>query len=137
MKSKDKDQDKHQEELEKTSEKIDSVDEHRDILNRVIREGEEIFKINNRAITLSAIIAGLEIGFSYFLICSLYYLLSGTMAENTINFFSLVYPIGFVLVVLGKSALLRSKHPFNHSRTQWTTHDLGVTASLGIVILAT
>jgi hypothetical protein len=32
MKSKDKDQDKHQE-LEKTSEKIDSVDEHRDILN--------------------------------------------------------------------------------------------------------
>jgi formate/nitrite transporter FocA (FNT family) len=50
----------------------------------VIREGEEIFKINNRAITLSAIIAGLEIGFSYFLICSLYYLLSGTMAENTI-----------------------------------------------------
>jgi formate/nitrite transporter FocA (FNT family) len=55
-----------------------------DILSRVIREGEEIFKINNRAITLSAIIAGLEIGFSYFLICSLYYLLSGTMAENTI-----------------------------------------------------
>jgi hypothetical protein len=34
MKSKDKDQDKHQEELEKTSEKIDSVDEHRDILSR-------------------------------------------------------------------------------------------------------
>jgi hypothetical protein len=41
MKSKDKDQEKHQEELEKTSE-IDSVDEHRDILSRVIREGEEI-----------------------------------------------------------------------------------------------
>lgn len=113
MKSKDKEQEKHQEELEKTSEEIDSVDEHRDILSRVIREGEEIFKINNRAITLSAIIAGLEIGFSYFLICSLYYLLSGTMAENTIfKLFSLVYPIGFVLVVLGKSALLRSKHPF-------------------------
>jgi hypothetical protein len=32
MKSKGKDQEKHQEELEKTSEKIDSVDEHRDIL---------------------------------------------------------------------------------------------------------
>ena len=126
MKSKDKDQEKHQEELEKTSEEIDSVDEHRDILSRVIREGEEIFKINNRAITLSAIIAGLEIGFSYFLICSLYYLLSGTMAENTIfKLFSLVYPIGFVLVVLGKSALFTEQTSvltipvLNGQRTIW------------------
>ena len=126
MKSKDKEQEKHQEELEKTSEKIDSVDEHRDILSRVIREGEEIFKINNRAITLSAIIAGLEIGFSYFLICSLYYLLSGTMAENTIfKLFSLVYPIGFVLVVLGKSALFTEQTSvltipvLNGQRTIW------------------
>jgi hypothetical protein len=42
MKSKDKDQDKHQEELEKTSEKIDSVDEHRDILSRVFAKGRDI-----------------------------------------------------------------------------------------------
>ena len=126
MKSKDKDQEKHQEELEKTSEEIDSVDEYRDILSHVIREGEEIFKINNRAITLSAIIAGLEIGFSYFLICSLYYLLSGTMAENTIfKLFSLVYPIGFVLVVLGKSALFTEQTSvltipvLNGQRTIW------------------
>lgn len=126
MKSKDKDQEKHQEELEKTSEEIDSVDEYRDILSRVIREGEEIFKINNRAITLSAIIAGLEIGFSYFLICSLYYLLSGTMAENTIfKLFSLVYPIGFILVVLGKSALFTEQTSvltipvLNRQRTIW------------------
>jgi formate/nitrite transporter FocA (FNT family) len=126
MKSKDKDQEKHQEELEKTSEEIDSVDEHRDILSRVIREGEEIFKINNRAITLSAIIAGLEIGFSYFLICSLYYLLSGTIAENIIfKLFSLVYPIGFILVVLGKSALFTEQTSvltipvLNRQRTIW------------------
>ena len=126
MKSKDKDQEKHQEELEKTSEEIDSVDEHRDILSRVIREGEEIFKINNRAITLSAIIAGLEIGFSYFLICSLYYLLSGTIAENIIfKLFSLVYPTGFILVVLGKSALFTEQTSvltipvLNRQRTIW------------------
>ena len=126
MKSKDKDQEKHQEELEKTSEKIDSVDEHRDILSRVIREGEEIFKINNRAITLSAIIAGLEIGFSYLLICSLYYLVSGTMAENSIfKLFSLVYPIGFILIVLGKSALFTEQTSvltipvLNGQRTIW------------------
>ncbi|MEZ7498934.1 formate/nitrite transporter family protein [Flavobacterium sp. Arc3] len=126
MKSKDKDQEKHQEELEKTSEEIDSVDEYRDILSHVIREGEEIFKINNRAITLSAIIAGLEIGFSYFLICSLYYLLSGTMTENTIfKLFSLVYPIGFIFVVLGKSALFTEQTSvltipvLNRQRTIW------------------
>jgi formate/nitrite transporter FocA (FNT family) len=126
MKSEDKDQKKHQKELEKTSEKIDSVDEHRDILSRVIREGEEIFKINNRAIMLSAIIAGLEIGFSYLLICSLYYLLSGTMAENTIfKLFSLVYPIGFILIVLGKSALFTEQTSvltipvLNGQRTIW------------------
>jgi len=126
MKSKDKDQEKHQEKLEKTSEEIGSVDENRDILSRVMHEGEEIFKINNKAITLSAIIAGLEIGFSYFLICSLYYLLSGTMAENTIfKLFSLVYPVGFVLIVLGKSALFTEQTSvlaipvLNGQRTIW------------------
>jgi hypothetical protein len=36
MKSKDKDQDKHQEERENIR-KIDSVDEHRDILSRVTK----------------------------------------------------------------------------------------------------
>lgn len=126
MKSKDKDQEKHQEELEKTSKEIDSVDEYRNILSRVIHEGEEIFKINNKAITLSAIIAGLEIGFSYFLICSLYYLLSGSVAENTIfKLFSFVYPVGFVLVVLGKSALFTEQTSvltipvLNGQRTIW------------------
>ena len=126
MKSKDKDQEKHQEELEKTSKEIDSVDEYRNILSRVIHEGEEIFKINNKAITLSAIIAGLEIGFSYFLICSLYYLLSGSVAENTIfKLFSFVYPVGFVLVVLGKSVLFTEQTSvltipvLNGQRTIW------------------
>jgi formate/nitrite transporter FocA (FNT family) len=126
MKSKDKDQEKHQEELEKTSEEIGSVDENRDVLSHVMHEGEEIFKINNKAITLSAIIAGLEIGFSYFLICSLYYLLSGTMAENTIfKLFSLVYPVGFILIVLGKSALFTEQTSvlaipvLNGQRTIW------------------
>jgi hypothetical protein len=53
MKSKDKDQ-RNIKRVRETSRKIDSVDEHRDILKPFIREGEEIFKINNRAITLSA-----------------------------------------------------------------------------------
>lgn len=106
MKTDTKNQEKFQKDLEKTSKQIDGVSEYRDILSRVIHEGEEIFKIKNKAIGLSAIIAGLEIGFSYFLLCTLYYLLSGKVEENTIyKLFSFVYPVGFIFVVLGKSAL--------------------------------
>jgi formate/nitrite transporter FocA (FNT family) len=106
MKEKEKEQEKYQEELEKKSNEVDGVANYSDILSRVINEGEEIFEIKSRAITLSAIIAGLEIGFSYFLICTLYYSLSGKVGENTIfKLFSIVYPIGFVMVILGKSAL--------------------------------
>ena len=101
-----KDQEKFQKYLEKTSKQINGVSEYRDILSRVIHEGEAIFKIKNKALGLSAIIAGLEIGFSYFLLCSLHYLLTGKVGENTIfKLFSLVYPLGFILVVVGKSAL--------------------------------
>ncbi|MEZ7516597.1 formate/nitrite transporter family protein [Flavobacterium frigidarium] len=106
MKSEEKEQEKYQEELEETSKEVDGVNEYRDIISRVIHEGEEIFKIKNRAITLSAIIAGLEIGFSYMLLCALHHLLQGKVEENTIfKLFSFVYPVGFILVILGKSAL--------------------------------
>ena len=106
MKSEDKEQEKFQEQLEKKSNEIDGVGKYSDILSRVIHEGEEIFKIKNKAIAYSAVIAGLEIGVSYFLICSLHYLLIGTLEENTIfKLFSVVYPVGFILVILGKSAL--------------------------------
>ncbi|SHG95878.1 Formate/nitrite transporter FocA, FNT family [Flavobacterium micromati] len=106
MQPDEKKQEKYQQELEQKSEEIDGVSEYRDILSRVIHEGEEIFKIKSKALTLSALIAGLEIGFSYFLLCTLYYLLTGTYEETTIfKMFSFVYPIGFIFVILGKSAL--------------------------------
>jgi len=106
MKSEDKDQEKYQEDLEKTSKKVGGVNKYLDILSRVIHEGEEIFKIKNKAMILSAVIAGLEIGVSYFLICTLHYLLVGKIQDETIfKLFSVVYPVGFILVILGKSAL--------------------------------
>jgi formate/nitrite transporter FocA (FNT family) len=106
MKTEDKDQERYQKELEKKSTEVDGVAKYSDILSRVIHEGEEIFKFKNKALVLSAVIAGLEIGFSYFMVCTLYYLLSGKVEENTIfKLFSVVYPLGFVLVILGKSAL--------------------------------
>jgi formate/nitrite transporter FocA (FNT family) len=106
MKSDNKDQESYQKELEKKSNKIDGGSKYGDIMSRVIHEGEEIFKLKNKAVVLSAVIAGLEIGVSYFLICTLYYLLSGKIAEDSIfKLFSVAYPVGFVLVIVGKSAL--------------------------------
>jgi len=106
MKQEDKKQEGYQKQLEKESNEIESGNEYRDILSRIIHEGEEIFKVKNTAIVLSAIIAGMEIGVSYLLICALYYSLAGSMDESTIfQLFGLVYPVGFILVILGKSAL--------------------------------
>lgn len=106
MESDNKAQEGYQKELEKKSNEIDGSEKYSDILSRVIHEGEEIFKKKNITLVLSAIIAGLEIGFSYLLICTLYYLLSGELEDGTIyKLFSIVYPVGFIFVILGKSAL--------------------------------
>ncbi|MEP2236786.1 MAG: formate/nitrite transporter family protein [Maribacter sp.] len=106
MEKKEIEQEDHQKKLEKKSAEIKDGNEYSTILSRVIHEGEEIFKIKNKAMFLSAVIAGLEIGFSYFLICALYYLLNGTVDTNMIfKLFAVVYPVGFILVILGKSAL--------------------------------
>lgn len=106
MKEEGKDQEDYQKDLEKKSNEVKGAQKYSDILSRVIHEGEELFKINNKAMFLSAIIAGLEIGFSYLLVCAVYYLFGGSLDEQMVfKLFSIVYPIGFILVILGKSAL--------------------------------
>lgn len=106
MINEDKEQEVYQKELEKQSNQIGSGNKYSEIMSRVIHEGEEIFKLKNRAVVLSSVIAGLEIGVSYFLVCTLYYLLIGKVAEDSVfKLFSVVYPVGFVLVIVGKSAL--------------------------------
>lgn len=106
MDPEDKQQEIYQKELEKQSSKISSGNKYSEIMSRVIHEGEEIFELKNNAVVLSSVIAGLEIGVSYFLVCTLYFLLSGKIAEDSVfKMFSIVYPVGFVLVIVGKSAL--------------------------------
>lgn len=126
MKPEEKDQEKHQEDLEQESKEVESKNEYRTILSHVIHEGEEVFKIKDKAMVLSAVIAGLEIGFSYFLICTLHYLLSDKVGDVFIyKLFSVVYPVGFVLVILGKSALFTEQTSvltltvLNRQRTIW------------------
>ena len=101
-----RDQQDHQKELEKKSDEISGSKAYTEILSRVIHEGEEIFRLKKRAVFLSACIAGLEIGFSYVLICTLYFLLQDFLNDAIVfRLFGLVYPLGFILVILGKSAL--------------------------------
>lgn len=103
---KDEKQDKHQKDLEEKSKRVSDDKAYSDILSRVINEGENIFKLNKVSVLLSSTIAGLEIGFSYLLICALFYLLSGNIDDPIIyKLFGLAYPLGFILVILGKSAL--------------------------------
>jgi len=106
MKEEGKDQEKHQKDLEKKSNEVEETKKYLEILSSVVHEGEQIFKIKKRAMFLSSCIAGLEIGFSYTLICTLYFLMDGNFSESVIyKMFGAVYPLGFILVVLGKSAL--------------------------------
>ncbi len=101
-----KDQEEHQKDLEKKSNEVEESKGYSEILSSVVNEGEQIFKIKKRAMFLSSCIAGLEIGFSYVLICTLYSLLDGKFSEVVIyKMFGIVYPLGFILVILGKSAL--------------------------------
>jgi|SRR5690606_15767933 formate/nitrite transporter FocA (FNT family) len=84
----------------------DIAKSHGEILKQQIVEGQETYDKNPISILLSSLTAGLEIGFSYLLICSLYFFLNGKVAEDTIfSAMAFVYPVGFIMVILGQSIL--------------------------------
>lgn len=94
-------------ELKKTnSEEKNTKKSHGQILKEQISEGQEIYKRSSKSIFLSSFTAGLEIGFSYLLLCTLFYFLTGIFTEE-VNFkmLALVYPFGFLMVILGQSIL--------------------------------
>lgn len=100
-----------QENIDKELENSESSDvntakSHGEILKQQIIEGQETYDKNPISILLSSLTAGLEIGFSYLLICTMYSYLFGKVSEETIfKLMSLVYPVGFILVILGQSIL--------------------------------
>ena len=101
-----KNQAPHQKKLQEKAKDAKGSKSYSDILSTVIHEGESMFALKNKTVFLSSIIAGLEIGFSYLLVCALYYFLHGSLADATIfKLFSVVYPVGFIMVIVGKSAL--------------------------------
>ncbi|MEB2777249.1 formate/nitrite transporter family protein [Algoriphagus sp. D3-2-R+10] len=94
-------------ELQKSSAKgRDTAKTHGEILRDQINDAQEIYEKIPQSLFTSSLTAGLEIGFSYLMICSLYFFLIGKVDEGSIiRIVALVYPLGFILVVLGQSIL--------------------------------
>lgn len=84
----------------------DSPKSHGEILREQISDALETYDKSPSSLFLSSITAGLEIGFSYLMICTVFFYLSDRMDQESIfKMISLVYPLGFILVVLGQSIL--------------------------------
>lgn len=94
-------------ELRKSKSKSnDSAKTHGEILREQIIDALETYDKSYRSLFTSSLTAGMEIGFSYLMLCTLYFFLMGKVEDGAlIRIVSLVYPLGFILVVLGQSIL--------------------------------
>lgn len=129
---------KIEEELKK-SETDDSTKtkSHGEILKQQIVEGCETFDRSKSSILLSSFTAGLEIGFSFLMICSVFSFFQDSFEEATLfKLVALVYPLGFILVVVGQSILFTEQTSLltlpvlNNHRSVWSLFK-----NWGIVIL--
>ncbi len=77
-----------------------------EILNEQIKTALREHKRPTIGLFLSAFSAGLEVGFSFFLICVMHTLFHQEYTPSTMSFIlALSYPIGFIFVVIGRSEL--------------------------------
>jgi formate/nitrite transporter FocA (FNT family) len=107
MENNNSNQEPIQKELQEKAEEAKSSRSYSEILSTLIHEGESMFDLQNKTVFLSAIVAGLEIGFSYLLVCAVYYFWGDTLSDAVVLhlFYGIVYPVGFILAIVGKSAL--------------------------------
>ena len=76
------------------------------ILVEQVMDARETFERSLGSLFTSAFTAGLEIGISFFMILSAFALLSSVLPSHyAIVLASLLYPIGFIIVVIGQSLL--------------------------------
>lgn len=106
-KKKSEEQEKVNEEIENSGSNDSTKSKtHGEILKHQIIEGCETYDRSSRSILLSSFTAGLEIGFSYLMLCTVFSFFQGTFQEATLfKLMAFVYPLGFILVVLGQSIL--------------------------------
>lgn len=77
-----------------------------EILNEQIEKALRENNRSNQDLFLSSISAGLEIGFSVFLMASIYTLFGGIVHPSVLHvLLAISYPLGFIFVVIGKSEL--------------------------------
>jgi len=100
----------------------DSAKSHGKILSEQLAEGQETYRKNTAGIFYSSFIAGLEIGFGYLLLCSVFSFFIPYFSEGAVfKLMAIVYPAGFILVVLGRSLLFTEQTsllslPFFHKK---------------------
>ena len=100
--------DKIDKEFEKTDESNDQTKtkSHGEILKQQIIEGCETYDRSTSSILLSSFTAGLEMGFSFLMICTVFSFFGSYFSEDILfKLIAYVYPLGFILVVLGQSIL--------------------------------
>ncbi len=84
----------------------EEIEDQDDILVKQLCEGLDTYRKNRVSTFLSSFMAGLEIGFSFLLVAIIYSLFKGLVADKFIPYIAaFVYPLGFILVVMGKSVL--------------------------------
>ncbi len=77
-----------------------------DILDEQIATSIYEYKRSNKRLFISALSAGLEIGFSIFLMGTLFTLFHGHVSNEILHvLISFAYPIGFIFVIIGRSEL--------------------------------
>ena len=98
------------EQIDKKVEDLDNKTENsrsqEEILVSQLCDGMETYEQHKKKVFISALTAGLEIGFSYLLIIILVNFLSDKVSEESLFYITaFAYPVGFIIVVLGKSIL--------------------------------
>lgn len=84
----------------------DTAKSHGEILREQLIEGLETYDRNLKSIFLSSLTAGMEIGFSYLLMGTLFAFALPYVGEDAVfKIIAFVYPLGFILVVFGQSVL--------------------------------
>jgi len=82
------------------------IEDHDDILVKQLCEGLDTYSKNRVSTFLSSFMAGLEIGISFLMVAIVYSLFDGRISDKFIPYAAaFVYPLGFILVILGKSIL--------------------------------
>ncbi|WP_121665398.1 formate/nitrite transporter family protein [Mesonia aquimarina] len=133
--------DNHQQEIDKELENASSKNKEKDskkpkqetsdssgkVLGDQIKDGQESHDRNPRSTFLCSLTAGLEIGFSYLLVCTVFYFFKDYVSEKALyKLIAFVYPFGFILTILNHSLLfteqttLQSLPVLNRKRSLWS-----------------